>query len=179
MLGIPQILNFDEDSSQAKLCKQFFPVLKGRVLRDHTWSFAVKAVQLQELAEKPFNPEFEKACILPGDLVRVNHLIPHAPYQIAGDRIFVNVFPATLVYTANIEDVSLSDVTFQEALQYALAAELALANTRDAAMANFFRGEYEKKLALARSIDSQENLHIYQSRTSKSSFLNARRRGEI
>jgi hypothetical protein len=177
MLGIPQILNFDEDSSQAKLCKQFFPVLKGRVLRDHTWSFAAKAVNLPRLAEKPFNPDFEFACILPGDLIRVNRLIPDSPYQIAGNQIFVNAFPVTLVYTADIADIDLADVTFQEALQYALAAELALASTRDAAMAEFFRREYEKKLALARSIDSQENRHIYQGKVRGSTFLAARRGG--
>ena len=175
MLGIPQILNFDEANDNAKLCKRFFPVVRDRVLRDHPWSFAAASCKLSELADTaPFDPRFSFVCPLPGDLLRVNEIHPGAPYRIAGRNIFVTELPATLVYTRKVEDSSLFDETFAEALQYALAAEIGMANTRDPHLIALYRQEYERRLAIARSIDSQENHGAYALPPRRSHWIAAR-----
>ena len=81
--------------------------------------------------------------------------------------------PATLVYTARIEDASLFDQTFTAALQYALAVELAMCHSRDASLISMFRNEYQAQIALARSIDSAENYHSYQ-KEKRSNWIAAR-----
>lgn len=178
MLGIPNITSFEEENNNAKLCKRFFPVLRDRVLRDHTWSFATHAMPLQQLRENPFDPNYQYSMALPGDLIRINEVIPAVPFRKAANKIFCNTHPVTLVYTKRVEDPELFDETFVEALQYLIAAEIGLANTRDGNLVAYFRQEYERKLADARSIDTQENFHTYQTGTFNSDFIAARRGGE-
>ncbi|MBQ7395942.1 MAG: hypothetical protein IJW08_05350 [Lentisphaeria bacterium] len=174
MLGIPNILSFEDENNNAKLCKRFFPVLRDRVLRDHTWSFAVSALHLSLLNETPFDPNFQFAMQLPPDIIRINEVFPAVPYRKAADKIFVNDNDITLVYTRRIEDTELFDDSFVEALQYLLAAEIGLANTRDGNLVAYYRKEYERILADARCIDSQENVHSYQPGHFRSSFIAAR-----
>lgn len=177
MVGIPPITSFSDKNNNAKLCEQFYPVLRDKVLRDHTWSFATYSMQLPQLAEKPFDPEYEFAFQLPGDLLRIIELIPDVPFRKVRDMIFANQ-SVTCVYIKKVEDTTLFDVTFVEALQYLIAAEIGLANTRDGSLISYYRQQYERSLAIARSIDSQENHHTYQPpRDRGSSFLAARRHG--
>ena len=178
MLGMPQIVSLEEKNTSGNLCRTFYPVLRDRVLRDHAWSFATASNELQLLAEKSIDPDFPYVCALPGDVIRVLDLVGGAPYRKLGRRILVAALPATVVYTARIEDTSLYDETFCEALQYLLAAELAMSNTRDAQFASIYRQEYRDRLATARSIDSQENRAAMQNAPRRSNWLGARVRGD-
>ena len=178
MLGISSISSFDEGNHNAHLCKTFFPVLRDRVLRDHTWSFATKFCELAELQTPSPDPMLPCASALPHDLIRAVRLVDRSPYRCAGKLIYCQHIPATLIYVARIEDPELFDETFCEALQYALAAELGMANTRDAQLIAMYRQEYDRRLAVARSIDSQENRHAYQTPV-RSNWLAARHGGSI
>lgn len=174
MLGIPQITSFDDQNNNAKLCKRFFPVIRDRVLRDHSWSFATTGTNLQQLTTLPFDPDYQYACALPGDLIRIVGLSPDQAYRKAGRNIFVNELPATLFYVRQVENSDLFDETFCEALQYALAAEIAGSSTLDLQKVNYYRTEYQRILALARSIDSQENRFANQLAPRRSNFIAAR-----
>ena len=177
MLGIPPITSFNDENNNAKLCRNFFPVLRDRVLRDHPWSFATAFHELQKLDERSGDPEFSDVCALPGDLIRVVELVGNSPYRRIENKILVRKLPATLVYTRRIEDPGSFDETFVEALQYLLAAEIGMSNTRDTRMIAMFRQEYDRRLALARSIDSQENRHSLQTRPQRSSWIRSRGQG--
>ena len=177
MVGIPAITSFQDENNNAKLCKTFFPVLRDRVLRDHTWSFATAGYDLQCLAEKSIDPEYRYVCALPGDVIRVIEIVGNRPYRRVENKILVQELPATLIYTRRVEDPGLFDETFVEALQYLLAAEIGMSNTRDAQLINMYRQEYEKRLALARSIDSQENRYAMQNRPQRSSWIKSRSSG--
>ena len=175
MLGIPKITSYDDTSNQAKLCKQFFPVLRDRLLRDHTWSFATAAAKLQKLDEESFDPELPYVCGLPTDCLRVVSLDDEdAPFRRIGKKIHIDYHPAGLIYIRRMEDCNDFDEIFSEALQYLLAVEIGMAMTRDAQLINLYRQEYEKRLQSARTIDAQENSHTYQ-RHRHSGFLAARR----
>lgn len=175
MLGINQITNFDEENNNAKLCKEFYPVLRDRVLRDHTWSFATASADLQRIAhEESFDPAFPVVCGLPPDLIRVVNLVGDLPYRRVGRKILVSDYPAKLIYIRRVEDASEFDVTFAEALQYLLAAEIGMANTLNGNLINMYRREYEQRLRIARSIDSAENVHAHQPGVSRSKWVAAR-----
>lgn len=174
MIGIPPITSFREENNNAKLCKTFFPVLRDRVLRDHVWSFATAGYILQLLDEKSCDENFPCVCALPGDLIRVIEISGNRPYRRIGNKILVKELPANLIYIRRVEDSSQFDESFIEALQYLLAAEIGMSNTRDAQLINMYRLEYEKRLALARAIDSQENRHSMQNRPKRSRWLESR-----
>lgn len=174
MVGIPPITSFDETNNNAKLCREFFPVLRDRVLRDHCWSFATQACELQMLNETCFDPNFHAVCALPGDLIRILGLSDDRPYRRIGNRIFVTQLPARLVYIQRVEDPELFDETFTEALQYLIASEIGMANTRDANLIQLYRREYERRLSIARSIDSQENRFALQNNPPQSHWIMAR-----
>ena len=106
--------------------------------------------------------------------MRIIGVYPDQPFRKVARNIFVNALPATLVYVKKIEDTSLFDDTFSEALQYALAAEIAGASTQDLQKVNYFRSEYNRILALARSIDSQENRYAHQLAPRRSNFIASR-----
>ena len=55
-------------------------------------------------------------------------------------------------------------------------AELVMSNTRDAGLVELYKTEYAKRLAIARSIDSQENIAVFQRQTQRS-YINARHGG--
>ena len=177
MLGMPQITTLEETNNSGNLCRTFYPVLRDRVLRDHSWSFATAWEELQLLAETSLDPEFPYVCALPGDAIRVLDLVGGAPYRKLGRRILVNALPATVVYTRRVTDCSLFDETFCEALQYLLAAEIGMANTRDAQLVNYYRQQYQAALAVARSIDSSENRGALQNAPRRSNWLGSRARG--
>lgn len=172
--GIPPITSFDELNDNARLCKTFYPVLRGRVLRDHLWSFATTYCQLQQLNEESPDPEFPIVCSLPGDLIRIAGLQDDAVYKHMGSKILVQSLPATLLYIRTVDNADAFDPAFAEALQNLLSAEIVLSASRDIQQAQYFRNEYDRKLAIARSIDSQENSHALQSSGVNSTFIAAR-----
>lgn len=177
--GIPPITSFEETNNNAKLCKNFYPVLRDRVLRDHSWSFATTYYPLQQSAEASPDPAMPIQCILPGDVIRIVGLSDNSSYRRIGDRILVTAPDLTLIYIRRVEDPNLFDPAFVEALQNLLSAEFVLSASRDIQQAQYFRQEYERKLAIARSIDSQENTHSYQVTEAHSSFLAARNHGAV
>ena len=174
MLGMPHITSPEETNNNALLCRKFYPVLRDRVLRDHAWSFATTAKTPSVLDEEGFDPEFPVVCTIPNDAIRVLRLIPDLPYLRRGRQIHTTARPEKIVYTRRVDDPSLFDETFVEALQYLLASELARSNTRDAQLAGSLRAEYERRLAVARSIDSQENFAAYQNAPRRSNWLSGR-----
>ncbi len=177
MLGINSIASFDEENNNAQLCKKFFPVCRDRVLRDHSWSFAAASVELAQLNERSLDPALQFVCSVPGDCIAVREVLPGIKYRPWGRKIMVSSLPATLIYTCRVEDSSLFDPTFCEALQYNLAVEIGMSNTRNASLIQMYRQEYERTLALARSIDSNENRFAYQNSKRTSHWIHARGAG--
>lgn len=176
--GIPPITSFEETNNNAKLCKNFYPVLRDRVLRDHSWSFATTYYPLQQSTEASPDPAMPIQCILPGDVIRIVGLSDNSSYRRIGDRILVTAPDLTLIYIRRVEDPNLFDPAFVEALQNLLSAEFVLSASRDIQQAQYFRQEYERKLAIARSIDSQENSAAYKLRNNPGSFI-ASRSGDV
>ncbi len=174
MLGIPKIASFDDENNNARQCRMFYPALRDRVLRDHAWSFAMAACELAALDVRSPDPHFRFACGLPGDMIRCLNIDHDRPFRLFGNTILIDELPARLFYTRRVVDPRKFDATFIEALQYALAAEIGMANTRDAQLINLYRNEYEKRLAVARSLDSSENRYAFQNAPRRSRWIESR-----
>ena len=178
MLGIAPVTSLEEDNNNARLCRRFYPVCRDAVLRDHPWCFADKACKLTALAnEESIDEELKIVCAAPHDCIAARKIMHDMPYRRWGRKIIVRELPATLIYTARIEDASLFDSLFVECLQYMLASEIALCSTRDSGLVNLYRQEYERRLQLARSIDSAENRCRYKLAPRRSTYIDARNIG--
>lgn len=176
-LGIPTIVSFEDGSNQARQCAKLYPVLVERVLRDHHWSFATSGADLVATEEDSFDPAYPIVCVLPTDFIRLVAIVGGSSYRMAGSRILVTRLPAKIIYTRKVTDTTIYDPTFGEALQYLLMAELAMSNTREPSLAQYYRQEYERRLAIARSIDSSENQFAFSRGKPNSKFLSARIHG--
>jgi len=174
MIGMPTITSFEDANNNARMCKEFFPVVRDRVLRDHCWSFAVSYASLQTTTDTSYEPDFPFVCAMPVDLIRILEVDGGEPYLHVGNRILTQRQGAKLKYIRRVEDPEQFDPLFTEAVQYALAGEIIITNTRDAQMVNFYRNEYERRLAIARSIDTAENRHELTPRPQRSNWIEAR-----
>ena len=172
--GMAPITELGENSNSGRLCKIFYPVVRDRVLRDHIWSFAQFYCVLSQNNEESPDRDFPVICNLPGDLVRIVKVNEGDTYKRVSDRIMLKTLPATLLYIRKVEDPNLFDAAFTDALQQLLAAEISLASSRDIQQAQYFRNQYQEKLAIARSIDSQENVYFSEKKKKYSSFIEAR-----
>ena len=174
MIGMPTIISFDDENNNARMCKDFFPTIRDRVLRDHPWSFAIAYSDLNTTTETSPEPDFPFVCPKPYDLIRILEVDAEEAYLCFGNRILTKRRGPRLKYIRRVEDPELFDTLFVEALQYALAAEIVITNTRDVQLANYYRSEYERRLMVARSIDSAENRHDLQPRPQRSHWIEAR-----
>lgn len=173
MIGIPTINSFEDKSKIARMCKDFYPMLRDRVLREYPWSFATAGATLAQIDETPFDDSFQYVFSLPSDLIGILRVNSES-FRKAGKKILANTNPCKILYTKRVEDPAEFDDLFIEALKYILAVEIGMAETRDAQLINYYRNEYEKRLAMAKAVDGQENIHTFQRGPRRSYWIESR-----
>jgi hypothetical protein len=135
-LGAKAIESLTENSKEARLCALFFESVRDDLLRAHPWNFAASRAALARLAEAPAFG-FAAAFQLPADCLKVVGLNgdPRAVFRIEGRRLLTDLDQARIVYTARVEDPTLFDPHFVQALAARLAAELCVPIAKSAALA--------------------------------------------
>ena len=178
-LNVPGITSFDDTSAQAVLCRTGYPLLRDRLLAEHSWSFACKSLTLSQVTAEVYDSRYPYACALPVDLIHILQVDPDVFFVRHGRTIYLHEFdaetPPVLRYVARIEDSSLFDPGFAAALTYLLASELGMAMTHDTQLVSYWRNLYAQELQNAKSADSIENECDYQSRKLPGSWIFAHR----
>jgi len=172
MLGINLITSLQDENTQARQCANFFPEVRDRMLRDHAWSFALRIHKLVAKNEEPID-DWAYVCALPVNFLSLVKTEHNEPYLIVGRSILVNTL-CNIFFVARIEDSEEFDPLFAEALQYKLAGEIAMANTSDMNVVNYYQTKAEDLLAKAKAKDSMENEAFFQTEQKESTFLKAR-----
>lgn len=137
-LGESRILALTDDTKAARDANSLFAIVRDAELRASRWRFAIKRVVLPALSTAPafgYDRQFQ----LPTDCLKaldVGDFYPGvdtsdyiasdtAEYAIEGNAILTNLAaPLRLRYIARIEDPTLFDASFVEALACKLAIEL-------------------------------------------------------
>ena len=148
-LGVPRIIDLDEESTAARACRLHYAETRDEVLRHHRWNFAIRRKELTRLAE---NPEFgwPYQFELPTDCLRIFEVNGwdvarrEGFWEVEGRVLLTRVNVAKARYISRIEDCNLFDSLFVEALALRLAGKLALPITGSADMSEKFLTEYEK-----------------------------------
>lgn len=128
-----------DDSVEAHLCEQFYPMARDELLAEHAWTFATKRVTLAALVSA--REDFAYAYALPADCVRTRKVLPEGyasdseseVFELENGVVYTDVpSVATLVYTyRNVASGSYSP-QFTVALSLLLASYLAGPVVKDA-----------------------------------------------
>lgn len=174
MLGMPRITSFDETNNNAKLCRDFFPILRDRILREHSWSFALSVTPLAAVDDVSPFPDFPAIYALPTDTLRVISLADNSDYVLFSNQLYTAAEKPSLLYVRKVEDPEEFDSSFSACLQYLLAAEIGAANTRDRSLVDYYLNQYNYLLTQAKATDSQENVYANQMPIRRNTFLASR-----
>lgn len=157
-IGVELISDVSEDSLEARMCNARHADLRDACLRAHPWNFATTFAKIAKTTNTPaWRWSYEY--VLPADCLRVLELYDiRDQYEIVSNRRLYSNHdsPLKVKYTAQVTDPSLMDISFKQAWATLLAAELALAVSRDSKRAQALHGLYREKLADARFYESTE-----------------------
>lgn len=190
-----RIDDLEENSTPARICKQFYESSRDYVLRaDCDWGFATAFVQLAEVVDNP-SPEYSHAYAVPTDCMRVRRIVnpgwpqgalsagldcnapqvQRIPFRIINGTsqrlISTSVSPATLEYTLKVESPEMFDPIFVSALAWYLASEIAGPLTKDAGITSACYAQYKATVLEAAAAALNEGATQYQR---ESTFITGR-----
>ena len=155
-LGQEKIVALDDNTKKARLCNQFYPILRDEVLREHPWNSAMARISLAPLSTTPayyYGYEYQQ----PADCLRVMKLEDvTAEHKIEGRKILAHSSTLKILYLKQITDPNEFDSMLVTTLAARIAWALALPITSSTKIQKETRADYHALLASARSIDAQE-----------------------
>lgn len=162
MLGQSPIASMTEDTPQALLCANLYPLARLDVLRLHPWNCAIRRVALAPLTAAPaFGWDY--AFQLPGDWLRTIQVgLDDDPgeYEIEGRTI---LYDSDVLYLRYVADVSEGDwdPLLVHVMTKRMELDLAYPVTKSTSLRDTLRQEFHAKgvgvLARAKAVDGQEN----------------------
>lgn len=172
------------NSAEAIRCRLEWDSTKKSVLRDHPWNFATRIEALALVSGVtvpgwsyvyiyPRNCEFPRRVF---NAATVNLSIKQ-PYRVIGSNtssnklILCNLEQAYMEYTADVQDPTMFDASFVDALAWKLAAQLALSLTGDARLGTQMMQTYQMVLKQAKINNASEG---YQEQVQTSRYIEGR-----
>jgi hypothetical protein len=155
-VGAARISSITQDTHSAQTLNAIFNTVRDEVLRAHPWNFAIKRVQLapnDTVPEFGYDYQYDK----PNDLLRFYSVDPDdIVHVIEGDQILSDETTLNSLYIARIEDPTLWDSCFAEALSWRLAKEISYSLTQSSTLSEQLSKGYKDALSQARTIDGME-----------------------
>ena len=200
-IGIRQpIANIDENSETASICKLFFEQSLSLMFRERDWPFAQRQVDLALVSTNP-TPSWSYSYRYPANFISIVDVrsgsstgsiaLPSNAYNlivtdpalrhnkspftissdVSGRLIYSNQASAIATGSYYIDDVLQFDPVFADALAWKLAYEIAIPLTRDSAMRDMARTEYENAVSTAFANSLEES---YTEVDDSSDFISSR-----
>jgi hypothetical protein len=151
MIGHSPINSLSENPTADEL----FPGIYKAFLSARRWTFASGKVALSRLVDAPLN-EYTYAFQLPTEMLKLDRVYPSGVrYRIYGDKLYANVREIEIDYRYQV-DLSIVPADAVKALEYKVAADLAIPITRKADIANEYEGKFKESWFIAATADSQQ-----------------------
>jgi len=166
------IVSLDEKSKEARICARWYEASRDQLLRAFPWNFAQRRVTLASIANPPtdwaFQYRYPTNCLVLHDVYaegdwhpgRQGHGRDLPAWQVAstgdGGRVILTVIEnAQATYTARVEDPNLLPPDFAQALEFTLAANIAMPMANDVNLADFLatRARAAMEAAMANSLN--------------------------
>lgn len=162
-LGANSIINIDQDSTEAKLCKSFYTDVLKDCLEEHPWTFATKRYELPRSAETPPKP-FAAQYLIPTNVLRILSAssspdfsrVNTTVWEVENGYILTDESQLYIRAIIDVPDVNQYSNKFLRAFVVRLAAEISLPVTQSATMHRQLMEEYGILMERAMSADSQQ-----------------------
>jgi hypothetical protein len=160
LMGGNPIQSFSEGTTEADVVDAMYEDIARAALTNTRWRFATNQAQLSRLEAAPTG-RFDAAYQLPNDLIMLSAVtIGDEPimYDTYGDKVYCDatendVVIADYIYRA---DESNWPPYFTIAVEFQVAAMLAVSVARDAQLASMMEQKGELQMSRARRLDSQQ-----------------------
>lgn len=160
LMGGSPIQSFSEGTTEADVVDAMYEDIARAALTNTRWRFATNQAQLSRLEAAPTG-RFDAAYQLPNDLIMLSAVtIGDEPimYDTYGDKVYCDatendVVIADYIYRA---DESNWPPYFTIAVEFQVAAMLAVSVARDAQLASMMEQKGELQMSRARRLDSQQ-----------------------
>lgn len=160
MIGAEPITSFTDDTTESLVSNNMYEDVARTNLTSTRWRFATNQAVLNRLTAEPTG-RFDAAYQLPSGYLYIHAITVNdlqIEYDLYGDKAYCD---------ADTQDTLVADYTFRAdeqnwpsyfclTVEYAMASIFATSIARDTALANAMNLQYERMLAKARSIDSQQ-----------------------
>lgn len=158
-LGEETIMDLNENSKSATVCRLFYADTRDSLLRSHPWNFAIKRVQLAKLLTTPvygYDSEFQ----LPSDCLRVMYtdLLAGNEFRIEGKKLLANTDSINIEYVSRVEDTTQFDALFVDALWTLLASRIAYNISDNNTLSQSLKEMSDASILQAKSINGQEGI---------------------
>jgi len=163
------ITALDNATAEAASCRVLYPPCRDALLATSPWPFAKRRATLAPLSNVT-RTGYLYAFLLPADCLvvreiwsghrrpRADQRIPYAIHNAVDGRILCTDLSAPdIEYTARVTNVTLYHPLFEEALTWALAADLALSLAKDIRQEQLARVRSEQMLTRAQAVALSED----------------------
>jgi len=158
-MGGSPISSFADGTAEADICDAMYEDIARACLTNTRWGFATNQAVLNRLASDPTG-RWDAAYQLPAETLTVSAVtVNDTPikFDTYGNKIYCNVSETETVIADYIFRASESEWPsyFTIAVEYSMAAVLAISAARDAQLSQLMEQKYSFLMAQARSRDSQ------------------------
>lgn len=155
LIGADEILSFDDESRESKVCNSIYFDHRDALLQEYRWRFTVRQKQLSLVNQTPLFG-FTYVHQLPSDFLALIGTNSSGSHKIFKDKVFSNEENLSIEYQSNVDEVDYPSY-FKIALQYKMASILASALLQDTSVERIWEDKYLRQLIRAKSTDSQQN----------------------
>lgn len=162
-LGCSMITSLSDTTKQGLACNAQYDRLRKEILRAHPWNFAITHADLAATANTPVWDKWTVEFAIPTDVLRIldTNLGDEAweiGYNADGLKVlFCNSDDCQIKYIKDITNTTRFDPTFEEALAFRLAADLAYHMVQSQTVQQQMFTYYRQAMATAMSYDGQES----------------------
>jgi hypothetical protein len=156
-IGATSITSETDGTAEQVLAIAVWDIARQSVLREHSWNFAVKDVELSKLSGIT-QFEFAYAYQLPSDNLRLLQVYGNPVFKIQGRTILTDQEVCKIKYVYDVTDTSGWDSAFTDVMAQRLACDMAYALSKSQSSADSMYGIYQQKLKAAKHIDSTEDV---------------------
>lgn len=156
LLGANRITSLDDDSLEAKLCKEHYDDIRKALLRSHPWKFATKRIALAVSSTTPawgWDYQYQ----LPNDCLRVTELYGQEQdtWTEEGRLLLTNSNEAKIKYVYDMIEVGNFDPNFTEVLAVDVAITLSYALTTSQGLRKDLIDLRKERISGARTYSAQ------------------------
>lgn len=189
LLSVENVQDIDAPSSSTEsLMSRWYDLCRTRLLREHSWNFAIKRIILAPDSTDPVFG-YTKQFTLPSDFVRLlsistnltddyETLMDNKYYTVEDNKVLLtshydDATSLRLIYVYDAREVSKFDPMFVDLLAYELALAVAYKVSESNTNIQRIQSIQRQRSMIARAVDGQENPP---KRIERSPALSARRR---